>query len=62
MGRDRLDHHRFHVGLERSALARLDALVGPKGRAEFVRKAVDQMLDQVETAQAVTAKARPKPE
>lgn len=61
MGRTYLDHHRMHFGIERSSLARLDALVGEKGRAAFIRQAVDQMLDQVEAAQQIAAAATRKP-
>lgn len=61
MGRDRLDHIRTHIGFDKQTLARLDAIVGPKGRAAFVRQAVDQMLDQVETAQRIAGQAGRKP-
>jgi len=60
MGRERLDHIRTHIGFDVKTLERLDAIVGPKGRAAFVRQAVDQMLDQVETAQRIAGQAGPK--
>jgi len=50
MGRPTLNYQRTHISFSPEALARLDALVGEKGRAPFVRKAVDQMLDAVELA------------
>jgi hypothetical protein len=62
MGRPRLDYIRTHFSIDRRALARLDAIVGVKGRAAFVRKALDQMLDQVEEAQRIAAQAARKPE
>lgn len=62
MGRPRLDYVRTHFSIDRRALERLDAIVGEKGRAAFVRKALDQMLDQVEEAQRIAARAARKGE
>jgi hypothetical protein len=62
MGRPRLDYVRTHFSIDRKALARLDAIVGEKGRAAFVRMALDQMLDAVEEAQRIAAKGGRKPE
>lgn len=61
MGRPRLDYLRTHISIDRSAIARLDAIVGEKGRAAFIRKALDQMLDQVEEAQRIATDAARKP-
>ena len=46
---------RSHIAFPPETLRRLDAIVGPKGRAAFVRKAVEQMLDAVETARKLEA-------
>ena len=48
MGRPPLDYIRTHVSIEPEALARLDKLVGPKGRAEFIRRALNHALDMAE--------------
>jgi len=55
MGRPPLMFIRSHIGFPPETLRRLDAIVGPKGRAAFVRKAVEQMLDAVETARKLEA-------
>lgn len=57
MGRPRLDLIRTHISIDRFALARLDKLVGEKGRSAFIRMALDQALDTAETAQRMVAKA-----
>ncbi|MDR7231407.1 metal-responsive CopG/Arc/MetJ family transcriptional regulator [Caulobacter sp. BE264] len=62
MGRPRLDYIRTHISIDAKALARLDAIVGEKGRAAFIRKALDQMLDAVEEAQRIAAKSSKKAE
>ena len=61
MGRTRMDYIRTHFSIDLNALARLDALVPHKGRAEFVRMALDQALDTAEAAQRIVAKSGPKP-
>ena len=61
MGRTRMDYIRTHFSIDRKALARLDALVGNKGRAAFVRMALDQALDTAEAAQGMALKSGPKP-
>lgn len=60
MGRTRMDYKRTHFSIERNALARLDKLVGEKGRAAFVRMALDQALDTAEAAQRMVTKATSK--
>jgi len=62
VGRPRLDYIRTHISLDAKALARLDAIVGEKGRAAFIRKATNQMLDAVEEAQRIAAKGKAKAE
>ena len=62
MGRPRMDYIRTHFSIDRKALARLDAIVGNKGRAEFVRMALDQALDTAEAAQRMVVKGGRKPE
>ncbi len=62
MGRTRMDYKRTHFSIERNALARLDKLVGEKGRAAFIRKAVDQMVDAVELSRQLEAKAQRRAE
>jgi hypothetical protein len=62
MGRPRLDYIRTHVSIDAKALARLDAIVGEKGRAAFIRMALDQALDTAEAAQKMTVKGGRKPE
>lgn len=60
MGRTRMDYIRTHFSITPEALARLDALVGDKGRAAFVRMALDQALDTAEAAQRIVTKSGPK--
>lgn len=62
MGRPRMDYIRTHFSIDRKALARLDAIVGNKGRAEFVRMALDQALDTAEATQRMVVKGGRKPE
>lgn len=62
VGRPRLDYIRTHISIDAKALARLDAIVGEKGRAAFIRKALDQALDTVEEAQRIAAKSGKKAE
>lgn len=57
MGRTRMNYIRTHFSIDRNALARLDKLVGDKGRAEFVRMALDQALDTAEAAQRIVTKS-----
>lgn len=58
MGRPPLNLTRTHISFEKETLRRLDALVGEKGRAAFIRQAVDQMLDAVELSRRLEAEAR----
>jgi metal-responsive CopG/Arc/MetJ family transcriptional regulator len=58
MGRPPLMMLRTHISFPPETLKRLDKLVGPKGRAEFVRQAVHQMLDTVELARKLEAEQR----
>ncbi len=62
MGRPALNLTRTHISFEKETLRRLDALVGEKGRAAFIRKATDQMLNAVEEAQRIAAKGGKKAE
>lgn len=62
MGRPSLNLTRTHVGLSKSALARIDAIVGKKRRGSFVRKAVDQLLDAVELSQKLQAEVSSRKE
>lgn len=55
MGRPPLMMLRTHISFPPETLARIDRIVGQKGRAAFVRKAVDQMLDAVELARKLEA-------
>lgn len=57
MGRPPLMMKRTHISFTKEGLARLDALVGKKGRAKFVRAAVDQALDTAALAHELKAKA-----
>lgn len=59
MGRPRLDYIRTHISISAFALARLDKIVGEKGRAAFIRMALDQALDTAEAAQLIKDKATP---
>ncbi len=62
MGRPVLNYIRTHISIDAKALARLDKIVGEKGRAAFIRMALDQALDTAEAAQKMTAKGGRKPE
>lgn len=62
MGRPALNLTRTHIGFSPETLARIDALVGEKGRAAFIRKAVDQMVDAVELSRQLEAKAQRRAE
>lgn len=55
MGRPPLKMLRTHIAFSPETLTRLDRIVGPKGRAAFIRKAVDQALDTIELAQKLEA-------
>lgn len=55
MGRPPLNMIRTHISFDPETLARLDALVGEKGRAKFIRAATDQMLDAVEMSRKLEA-------
>lgn len=50
MGRPPLDLIRTHVSISAEALARIDAIVGEKGRSAFVRRAVDHLLHALDPA------------
>ena len=56
MGRPPLYMIRIHTSLSAKALNRMDKIVGEKGRAAFIRKAVDQMLDAVEHTKELEAR------
>ncbi|WP_375599373.1 hypothetical protein [Devosia sp. Naph2] len=56
MGRPPLYMIRIHTSLSAEALNRMDKIVGEKGRAAFIRKAVDQLLDAVEHTKELEAK------
>jgi metal-responsive CopG/Arc/MetJ family transcriptional regulator len=62
MGRPRLDYIRTHISIDRFALARLDRIVGEKGRAAFIRMALDQALDTAEAAHRIKVKHTPTAE
>ena len=62
MGRPPLHLIRTRVSLDAETLARLDALVGEKGRAPFVRNAVKQMLDAVDFSRKLEAEAKGRDE
>jgi len=47
---------RMHVNLVPADVARIDALVGEKGRSKFIREAVSQQLDHIGSGDA-----EPKP-
>lgn len=57
MGRPNLYLIRTHVSLSAEQLDRIDALVGAKGRSEFVRKAVDRLLESAELMKKIKDKA-----
>ena len=58
MGRPPLMMLRTHISFEPETLRRIDAIVGQKGRAAFVRKAVNQMLDAVELSRKLEAEQK----
>lgn len=62
MGRPPLKLLRTHIAFDPETLRRLDRIVGPKGRAAFIRKAVDQALDTIELAQKLKAEKAGKGE
>ncbi|MFM2006609.1 MAG: hypothetical protein RLZZ09_2264 [Pseudomonadota bacterium] len=53
MGRPPLMMIRTHISFPPETLDRLDRIVGPKGRAEFVRQAVARALDAYESAEKI---------
>lgn len=55
MGRPPLMMLRTHISFPPETLRRIDAIVGAKGRAAFVRQAVDQMFDAVELSRKLEA-------
>ncbi len=57
MGRPPLMMIRSHIAFPPETLRRMDAIVGPKGRAEFVRQAVARALDAYEAAEKIKADA-----
>ncbi len=58
MGRPPLMMLRTHISFPPETLDRIDKRVGPKGRAELVRKAVNQLLDALDVADALAAAER----
>lgn len=62
MGRPPLKMLRTHIAFSPETLRRLDRIVGPKGRAAFVRAAVDQALDTIELARKLEAEKGKKGE
>lgn len=48
MGRPALKLMRIHVMLDPEVIEKIDALVGNKGRAKFVRQAVDRLLESAD--------------
>lgn len=56
MGRPALNFERTHISFDPRALARLDAIVGEKGRAEFIRMALDLALEVAEATQRAAIK------
>lgn len=55
MGRPPLMMLRTHISFPPETLDRIDRIVGEKGRAAFIRKAVDQLLDSVELTKKLEA-------
>lgn len=55
MGRPPLMMLRTHISFPPETLNRIDKIVGQKGRAAFIRKAVDQLLDSVELTKKLEA-------
>lgn len=62
MGRPPLMMLRTHISFPPETMRRLDRIVGPKGRAAFIRKAVEQALDIVEHAQKLEAEQKKRGE
>lgn len=62
MGRPHLDYVRTHISIPREMLDRLDRIAGPKGRAAFVRRALEQALDTAELAVEQASRGRSKGE
>lgn len=58
MGRPPLMMLRTHISFPPETLKRMDQIVGPKGRAEFVRQAVARALDAYEAAEKIKADAK----
>lgn len=58
MGRRPLNNKRTTLALPPETMDRIDALVGEKGRALFVRRAVEMLLDAVDYGIELEAKAR----
>ena len=58
MGRPPLKLLRTHISISPDSMRRLDKLVGPKGRAAFIRDALDKALDTVELAQRLDAEQK----
>lgn len=58
MGRRPLNNKRTTLALPPETMDRIDRLVGEKGRALFVRKAVDLLLEAVEYGLELEAKAK----
>lgn len=55
MGRPPLMMLRTHISFPPETLDRIDKIVGEKGRAQFIRQAVHQLLDSVELAKKLEA-------
>jgi predicted DNA-binding protein len=55
MGRPPLNMKSTNLRLPQETMDRTDAIVGPKGRAELVRQAVDQLLDALDMADKLAA-------
>jgi hypothetical protein len=58
MGRPPLYHTKLHVSIDPKDLARIEALVGEKGRSKFVREAVSKLLEVREHEQQTYKKAQ----
>ena len=58
MGRSPLIMLRTHISFPPETLGRIDKIVGPKGRAEFVSQAVARALDAYESAEKIKADAK----
>jgi metal-responsive CopG/Arc/MetJ family transcriptional regulator len=46
---------RMHIEMEKELVERLDAVVGERGRSQFVRRAVEAALDQHERNEKIFA-------